>query len=98
MAAHLIRNSLDVVIDKDQLNIATHVAILRYFTSIVLSIAFLAIRVLQKDARLVIYTENFFFFNICYVYNSAFCWIFNLIIQGWLFIYLRAIILHFRVK
>lgn len=62
MAAHLIRNSLDVVIDKDQLNIATHVAILRYFTSIVLSIAFLAIRVLQKDARLVIYTENFFFF------------------------------------
>lgn len=62
MAAHLIRNSLDVVIDKDQLNIATHVAILRYFTSIVLSIAFLAIRVLQKDARLVIYTRIFFFF------------------------------------
>lgn len=62
MAACLIRNSLDVVIDKDQLNIATHVAILRYFTSIVLSIAFLAIRVSQKDARLVIYIREFLFF------------------------------------
>lgn len=61
--SRLIRNSLDVVIDQ-----ATHVAISRYFTSIVLSIAFLATHVLQ-DSPMVIHVK--IAFNICH-YSVSF--------------------------